>query len=70
MEIFMALQTQQQQQSQVSNQVSSLANAIQIVVPDDKVGLIIGKGGMTIKDIQARTRVKVQIPQSADPGIT
>ena len=66
MEIFMALQTQQQQQSQ--QQVSSLANAIHIAVPDDKVGLIIGKGGMTIKDIQTRTRVRIQIPQAADPG--
>lgn len=66
MEIFMTLQSQQQQQSQ--QQVSSLANAIHIAVPDDKVGLVIGKGGMTIKDIQSRTRVRIQIPQSADPG--
>ena len=62
----MTLQSQQQQQTQ--QQVSSLANAIHIAVPDDKVGLIIGKGGMTIKDIQSRTRVRIQIPQAADPG--
>lgn len=65
MEIFMALQVQQQQSQQ---QVSSLANAVHIAVPDDKVGLIIGKGGMTIKDIQNRTKVRIQIPQSADPN--
>jgi predicted RNA-binding protein YlqC (UPF0109 family) len=53
MEIFLVLQQQQQQQAQ---QLSTLASAVHIAVPDDKVGLIIGKGGMTIKDIQARCR--------------
>lgn len=65
MEIFMALQMQQQQAQQA---LSSASNAVYIAVPDDKVGLIIGKGGVTIKDIQARTHVKIQIPQAADPG--
>lgn len=65
MEIYNVLQAQQQQQAQQAN---VLASAMHIQVPDDKVGLVIGKGGMTIKDMQSRLRVKIQIPQSADPG--
>jgi predicted PilT family ATPase len=53
MEIFLALQQNVQQSASA---VISIANTINILVPDDKVGLIIGKGGMTIKDIQTRTR--------------
>lgn len=65
MEIFMALQQQQQNARDAYN---SSAAALQMLVPDDKVGIIIGKGGMTVKDIQNRLRVKVQIPQTADIG--
>ena len=39
-----------------------------LVVPDDKVGVIIGKGGSTVKDIMSRTNIKIIIPQVADPG--
>jgi far upstream element-binding protein len=39
-----------------------------LVIPDEKVGVIIGKAGITIKEIQSRTRVKIVIPQAADPG--
>lgn len=56
-EIFMNLQ-----QSATSN------NTMLICVPDDRVGNIIGRGGCHIKDIQNRLRVRVQIPQFADPG--
>ena len=42
--------------------------AMLLPIPDDKVGVIIGKGGVTIKEIQNRSRVKITIPQSADPG--
>lgn len=35
---------------------------IQMTVPDDKVGLVIGKGGSIIKDIQLRTQAHIQIP--------
>ncbi|KNB42875.1 hypothetical protein JH06_3357 [Blastocystis sp. subtype 4] len=35
---------------------------IQMTVPDDKVGLVIGKGGVIIKDIQLRTKAFIQIP--------
>lgn len=64
-EINIALHQQAQQAQQA---LTTASNAVYISVPDDKVGLIIGKGGMTIKDIQARTQVKIQIPQFADPG--
>lgn len=61
MEIFVTLQQQQQQ-------TIAPVNALYLVVPDDKVGVIIGRSGVTIKDIQSRYNVKVQIPQAADPG--
>ena len=35
---------------------------ISITVPDDKVGLVIGKNGNIIKDIQMRTTAYIQIP--------
>ena len=56
--------------SQQSNQYGSQApqTALYLSIPDDKVGVIIGKGGATIKEIQNRTRVKITIPQTADPG--
>lgn len=65
MEIFMTLQQQQQSALQAYNSSGSITN---VVVPDDKVGLIIGKGGLTVKDIQNRYQVKIQIPQVADAG--
>ncbi|KAI9920045.1 hypothetical protein PsorP6_015594 [Peronosclerospora sorghi] len=43
---------------------------IYMQVPDDRVGVIIGKRGETIKGIQDRHAVRIQIPQSADPGST
>ena len=39
---------------------------VKLPVPNDKVGIIIGKGGMTIKGIQERSRAVVQIPPGAD----
>jgi far upstream element-binding protein len=39
-----------------------------VLVPDDRVGVIIGKAGATIKELQSRTRVKISIPQAADVG--
>ena len=44
------------------------ANTIFCSVPDDRVGIVIGRGGCTIKDIQARHNVKIQISQASDPG--
>lgn len=37
-------------------------------IPDDKAGLIIGKQGSTIKSIQERMGVRIQIPSTADEG--
>lgn len=42
---------------------------IYVHVPDECVGSIIGKGGSTIKDINNRLRVKVMVPQTADPSL-
>jgi far upstream element-binding protein len=61
MEIFMTLQ-------QEAAGKGNTAGAVFMLVPDDRVGIIIGKQGATIKDIQNRLRVRVQIPQQPDPG--
>ena len=39
---------------------------LKVSVPNDKVGVIIGKQGMTIKGIQERSRAMIQIPSNAD----
>ncbi|CAM9111484.1 unnamed protein product [Discosporangium mesarthrocarpum] len=44
------------------------SQVLYVVIPDDKVGLIIGKGGSTIKEMQNRTGCRIQIPQQVDPG--
>eukprot|EP01042_Synura_sphagnicola_P003002 gene3002-3681_t len=62
MEIFLVLQQHQMQASMPP------PNSVFIAVPDDKVGIIIGKQGSTIKDIQMRTQTRIQIPTHADPG--
>lgn len=41
-----------------------------IFVPSEAVGMIIGKGGETIKDIQATTGCKVNVSPSSGPGET
>jgi far upstream element-binding protein len=41
-------------------------NGLKVPVPNDKVGLIIGKGGATIKAIQAKTGANIQIPPDPD----
>ena len=42
--------------------------SVSVIIPHDHVGLIIGRGGQTIKGIQSRCGCNVQIPQEADPG--
>ena len=37
-----------------------------LTIPDDKVGLVIGKGGGTIKGVQGRTGANIQIPGDPD----
>ena len=39
---------------------------LKVAVPNDKVGIIIGRGGITIKSIQDRTGAHVQIPAGPD----
>jgi rRNA processing protein Krr1/Pno1 len=38
-----------------------------MLVPSDKIGLIIGKGGLTIKDIETSTNVKLQLEATGEP---
>uniref|UniRef100_A0A0A9B4K4 K Homology domain-containing protein n=1 Tax=Arundo donax TaxID=35708 RepID=A0A0A9B4K4_ARUDO len=43
----------------------------EMTVPDNKVGLIIGKGGETIKSLQTRSGARIQlIPQHPPEGVT
>ncbi|XP_078433359.1 KH domain-containing protein [Wolffia australiana] len=45
------------------------AEQLQIQIPNEKVGLIIGKGGETIKNLQTRSRARIQlIPQHLPEG--
>ncbi|CAH0516125.1 unnamed protein product [Peronospora belbahrii] len=44
------------------------SQTIYMQVPNDRVGVIIGKRGETIKGIQDRYAVRIQIPQVPDPG--
>ncbi|GLD98807.1 hypothetical protein PINS_up007525 [Pythium insidiosum] len=42
------------------------SETLEILVPNDRVGLIIGRAGATIKAIQFRTGTSINIPQTAD----
>lgn len=68
MEIAMQLQQNLQQRSNELAMAAAASNFMYCVIPDDKVGIVIGRGGCTIKDIQGRHNVRIQIPQAADPG--
>ncbi|CAM9958500.1 unnamed protein product, partial [Phaeothamnion confervicola] len=37
-------------------------------IPDSRVGIVIGKGGATVKDLQNRTGARVQIPSQSEGG--
>ncbi len=65
MEIFMTLQSQQQSAMQTYN---ASASSVLVSVPDERIGALIGKGGATVKDLQARHQVRVHIPQTPDIG--
>lgn len=68
MEIGMQLQQNIMQRSQEAAGGHGQPNTIYCTVPDDKVGIVIGRSGCTIKDIQSRHNVRIQIPPTADPG--
>ena len=68
------LEAKKQIQAIVDGQTGSLPEGMPVVtmtVPDDKVGLVIGKGGNVIRDIQMRTKSRIQIPgkpiEGSDP---
>lgn len=44
------------------------SSTIYMQVPNERVGVVIGKRGETIKGIQDRHLVRIQIPQVTDPG--
>ena len=68
-EIFNQLQAYQQNGGQAPRpQQAATGNTMYIHVADDRVGLIIGKSGATIKEIQNRNSIRIQIPTQADPG--
>ena len=46
--------------------LSSGHSLVTVTVPDGDVGLIIGRGGATIRSIQDRSGANIQIPQQAD----
>ena len=39
-----------------------------VYVPSDAVGMIIGKGGETIREMQSNTGCKINVAQSSGPG--
>lgn len=45
-----------------------LSVCAQMEVPDDSAGLIIGRGGSTIKAIQSQTGAHVDVPQRDPSG--
>ncbi|XP_062097801.1 uncharacterized protein LOC133803707 isoform X2 [Humulus lupulus] len=52
-----------------NSQAASATEQIQIQVPNEKVGLIIGRGGETIKGLQTRSGARIQlIPQHLPEG--
>jgi predicted RNA-binding protein YlqC (UPF0109 family) len=65
MEIFLTLQRLQQSAQMAYD---SIANAMNVIIPDDKAAFIIGEDGCNVKDIQGRLNVKIQIPHGADIG--
>ncbi|KAH9574456.1 hypothetical protein CY35_01G058600 [Sphagnum magellanicum] len=50
----------------------SSGEQIQVKVPNNKVGLIIGRGGETIKSLQSRSGVRIQVQNDSEtePGAT
>ncbi|XP_074562537.1 uncharacterized protein LOC141819061 [Curcuma longa] len=51
----------------IGSQASFAASRCEIKVPNEKVGIIIGKGGETIKNLQTKSGARIQlIPQLAE----
>lgn len=56
------------QMAQLQQALSEGQTHVTVQVPDADVGLIIGKGGAQIRNIQEKSGANVQIPQVADAG--
>jgi far upstream element-binding protein len=54
------------QAAKLHEAISAGHQLVTVIVPDGDVGLIIGRGGATIRDIQDRSGANVQIPQAGD----
>lgn len=67
LEIFNTLQQQQQQLLSGMSAYQAPA-AFRMTIPDDRVGVVIGKRGATISELQNRYNCRIQIPQYADVG--
>ena len=66
------LEAKRRIQAIVDGQMGTLPIGVpttKMLIPDDKVGLVIGKGGTVIKDIQAKTKAHVQIPGKPVKGV-
>jgi len=49
----------------IAQKAQSLQFKLTILIPQNKVGIVIGKGGATIKDIRKGTKVRIQIPDDS-----
>ena len=56
------------QEARLREAIAAGHAVVQVEIPDADVGLIIGRGGSTIKGIQDRSGANVQIPQAGDPS--
>jgi len=56
------------QAAQLQHALSDGQKHVTVVVPNADVGLIIGKGGSTIRSIQERSGANIQIPSGPDVG--
>lgn len=54
------------QQAKLNEAISAGHSLVTVTVPDGDVGLIIGRGGATIRHIQDRSGANIQIPQQGD----
>lgn len=44
--------------------------SIQIEIPDKDVGMVIGRSGCVIREMQTKTRTRIQIPSHPSPGMS
>ena len=54
-------------ESLLSNYINKV-DPLYITLADGRVGAVIGRGGQTKRDIEGRTRTRIQVPSIVDPG--